>query len=180
MQVAEALERVPENKRPTISDDFLAGFGALYPEQPLAICCWEGMLEAEPLLWWYEPTHKDRFFVPTMDAHDGGPPQIEEVVRVDHTISTGAADNSKVGHHFMVRYEDTIPSSVKDLLPNFVYSTRLDYKNNNGDMFIPTNKLGVGLDPRKWRISEMPTALRGPSYKKAVESKREFDMYGWA
>jgi len=33
-----------------------------------------GYVDAEPLLWWYEPSDEENLFIPTMDAHDGGPP----------------------------------------------------------------------------------------------------------
>ncbi len=54
-QIPEALERVPADRRPTVSKNFLKGYGTLYPKSPIAVCCWNGAIEAEPLMWWYVP-----------------------------------------------------------------------------------------------------------------------------
>src|SRR5574338_43200 len=137
-QIPEALGRVPKAKRPNVSSDFLIGYGELYPDQPIAVCCWDGAIEAEPLLWWYEPTDTTQLFIPTMDAHDGRAPKVGQKVDTDHTISVGA-----VGPVFgnKVRYSQKIPTEVADLLPTHVHGHRLpDYLENN-DCFVKTSTL---------------------------------------
>lgn len=174
-QIPEALTRVPEKKRPKITDEFLAGYGNMYPNQPIAVCCWEGTIEAEPLLWWYRPTNKDTLFIPTMDAHDGGPPDLNAMVKTDHMISVGSNDNSRVGHHFQVRYTDRLPREVMQLLPSYVAGTKLKATVKNGDMFVDANKMGNGSKAYK----DMPEAIRATSLA-LVKQGQTIRLEGWA
>jgi hypothetical protein len=131
-QIAEALDRcVAINKRPSISESFLEGFGKLYPDHQIAVCCWDGKVEAEPLLWWYEPQDTTLYFVPTMDAHDGNPPNPEAYVHCDHVISVGHASGKQV--HYTT---DNIPETARNLLPTNVHGVRLPGRMRNGDMHI--------------------------------------------
>lgn len=165
-QIPAALEQVPESKRPEISTRFLIGYGKLYPKQPVAVCCWNGNIQAEPLLWWYEPTNKDQLFVPTMDAHDGEAPDVNANVEADHIVSVGSYSDDRVGRHFRVRYRESIPDSASTLLPSYVYGTKLDGIYKNGDMFADANKLGNGSKAYR----DIPRIVR---------AGHEFEMYGW-
>lgn len=141
-QVPEALTRVSEDKRPAITTQFLLHYGRLYPKQPVALCCWTGRVEASPLLWWYEPTNPDTLFIPTMDAHDGGPPNLEAMVETDHVISVGSKlfpTGSKV--YYNHDYESLANASA--LLPTKVHGTRPEYRVKNGDTFVDVNALRV-------------------------------------
>lgn len=174
-QIPEALGRVPENRRPTISDYFLYGYGQLYPDQPIAVCCWDGEIEAEPLLWWYTPKNKDHFFIPTMDAHDGKPPRLSEAVRTDHIISVGAVDPDRIGRHYRINYSGALPPSVMTLLPQYTYGTKLGSTYLNGDMFVKTSNLCAGSTNYK----DIPKARRGATFDKAEAQSQDFEMYGW-
>ena len=132
-EIPEALSRVPELKRPSISNEFLQGFENLYPNDKIALCCWNGTIKPEPLLWWYEPRNKDSLFVPTMDAHDGNSPNINVKVKTDHLISVSHRDD---GNNFKVVYKDKIPNNIKSLLPTKVTSAQLDLLMLNGDCSI--------------------------------------------
>lgn len=154
-QIPEALKRVPKNKRPVISVKFLIEFNKLYPNQPIAICCWEGYIEAEPLLWWYIPNNKDKFFIPTMDAHDGNGPKKDSSVWVDHIINVG----STIAFHsdFPISYENELSDQLKELLPNFAYGVKITGKYKNGDMFINVNELnapGIFRDLIYWNMQD--------------------------
>lgn len=174
-QIPGALQLVTENKRPKISDEFLQGYGKLYPNAPIAVCCWEGQIEAEPLLWWYKPTNKHQFFIPTMDAHDGRAPDVNASVDSDHIISVGSADNSRVGHMFQVHYKDALPDEVRGLLPSYVYGTKVKGQVKNGDSYVDTNKLSAGS--KSWK--DAPNLFRGVSFAEAAQS-RGFELTGWA
>jgi hypothetical protein len=174
-QIPEALTRVPTNKRPTISDYFLHGFGQLYPNQPIAVCCWDGEIEAEPLLWWYEPKNKDHLFVPTMDAHDGKPPRLTEAVQTDHIISIGAVGEKYTNRQGTVRYTQNIPTDVVGLLPEKVYGTKLGSTYRNGDMFFATQDLYKKI--ASWK--DIPKISRGVSFAEASIQGTQFEMYGW-
>jgi hypothetical protein len=171
-QIPEALTRVPENKRPLISDEFLVGYAKMYPDQPIAVCCWDGHLKAEPLLWWYVPRDKDTLFIPTMDAHDGKAPDLNARVDADHIISVGSALEQKVGKHNRVLYRDGLPKEAMGLLPSHVYGMQLDQMVKNGDMFVDANRLGHERDHKS-----IPKVVRGASF---LLSDNEWEMYGWS
>lgn len=170
-----ALERVPENKRPVISTKFLIGYSQIYKDHPIAVCCFDGTIEAEPLLWWYEPKDSKALFIPTMDAHDGDPPKLTEAVQTDHIISVGSSMDNRVGRHYPVRYKDRIPNEVLPLLPGFVYGTKLGSTYKNGDMFVEADTMAA--TGKGWR--DIPKAVRGLSLAEATISGTSFEMFGW-
>ena len=178
-QIPEAVGRVPENKRPNFTAEFLEGMGKLYPEQPIAVCCFDGKIEAEPLLWWYVPTDSSTFFAPTMDAHDGRAPVVNAMVDVDHVISTGSYDDSRIGHHNKVYYTETIPEEVRSLLPNYAFGKKWQDVYNNGDTFI---KIGATTEGAKY--TDMPLAVRGPSPEVVADltqiKYKKFYLSGWS
>lgn len=138
-QIPEALQRVPEHKRPMISPKFLYGFGKLYPNQPIAVCCWSGNIEAEPLLWWYKPTDFSTLFIPTMDAHDGNAPVVGVDVNTDHLISVGLNSKSFT-RPAKVDYKSVLSKEAQELLPQTakVFGLKLDDRLPNGDCFVKT------------------------------------------
>jgi hypothetical protein len=126
--IQDALVQVPANRRPTMTPEFLEGFEALYPGQPVAVCCWEGRLESEPLLWWYIP-RDERLFFPTMDAHNGGPP-VRGSVRVDHTLIWGNPTGPYSPH-----WTSPLPPGIAELMPNRMSAVRPNGVQPNGDMW---------------------------------------------
>ena len=162
-KVQDALLLVPAHKRPIISDSFLEGYAALYKDLPVAICCWAGNVKAEPLLWWYEPSDKENFFIPTMDAHDGNAPLLRVAVNTDHIISVGSNLSDRSGSR--VSYAQAIPESIKGLLPTVVNGTKMNYHIPNGDMW--TNGNG-----------HFPNLNRGLFSSKEIFA-REIRMDGW-
>lgn len=133
-QVPEALERVPEKRRPAFSDAFLRGMQGLYPSDQVLICCFDGSIEAEPILCWYVPRNEDRIFIPTMDAHNGGSPNLEVRVRTDHKILTGHFSAAKTYNR--VEYTSEIPEEVKHLLPEFSNGLYWGRYSKNNDSFV--------------------------------------------
>jgi len=136
IQVPEALERVTINKRPAVSMDFLKAYGKLYPQQPVALCCWNGEIDAQPLLWWYEPKNPNTLFIPTMDAHDGNPPNVNATVKTDHIISVGSSFRCSNSIFSQPVYYSNILGNAKDLLPTKAFGTQLQGLVKNGDCFI--------------------------------------------
>ena len=137
--IERALGRLPENQRPSLNADILHAFEQLYEGWPLAVCCWDGSIEAEPLLWWYEPKMPDVLFAPALDAHDGGPPDINRMVMVDHSIVFGSALDRSVKSRVSYRDKARIPPSVLELLPTTVRGTMVTEELQNGDFWCPTN-----------------------------------------
>lgn len=85
-----ALESIPEGVRPTIQPDLLKAYAEWYPNWPLAVCCWDGEIEAEPLLWWYQPLVKNKLFYPAVDSHNGKVPNLKRDAKRDHTLLVGS------------------------------------------------------------------------------------------
>lgn len=139
-QIPEALSRVPAEKRPNVSSDFLIGYNDLYEGQPIAVCCWDGSIEAEPMMWWYEPSNPNALFIPTMDAHDGMAPRLGVKVDTDHLISVGSTSGN-LGN--TVRYRDAskMTAEAKELLPLQVHGKKLYDRLPNGDCFVATSTL---------------------------------------
>lgn len=164
-QIPEALTRVKAPRRPTVSEAFLEGYGEFYPDQPIAVCCWEGSIKSEPLLWWYEPKDKSQLFIPTMDAHDGNAPQLHQKVATDHIISVGTSTN-RIGNN--VYYRDEIPGAVKRLLPPSVSGSKLPVWMENGDCFVKT----ADLQPKTLMEDASVILRRGANYSEP--------MRGWS
>lgn len=122
-----ALSLVDEKKRPKISKEMLDGMEKLYPNHHFAICCWQGSVEAEPLLWYYVPQNPDSLFFPTMDAHDGKPPVVDSMVYVDAWYLTKSEEKgNKV-------YYGKYPQGYQHLLPINVVGTSIRRALPNGD-----------------------------------------------
>jgi hypothetical protein len=164
--IPDTLAKLPENKRVEISDAFLEGYAALYPDQPIAVCCWNGNIKAEPLLWWYEPSDKDNLFIPTMDAHDGNAPVVGALVETDHNISVGSTIQDYNG--CKVSYSNLLSSQLKNLLPTSVFGTKITTPMiNNGDMWTKTANMDAKI-----------TLNRGLFLNKNISSFG-FRMLGW-
>jgi hypothetical protein len=169
--VPAALSRVPAYRRPKMSDKFLSGIGDLYPDQPIAVCCWDGEIEAEPLMWWYEPHDTSKLFIPTMDAHDGQPPKKGEHVKTDHIICVGSMDVAR-GNEVHYSQLDKMEAKVRRFLPKRVHGHKLPRTMENDDCFVKT----AALHPND--------GLCMDSNNEAVELRRGADyvhgMRGWS
>lgn len=90
-EIPAALMQVPSNKRPAINQALFDRYAELYPanDWQIALCCWDGAIDAEPMMWWYEPNDPTRLFLPGLDAHDGKPPS-SGPVDVDHVLVVGS------------------------------------------------------------------------------------------
>jgi hypothetical protein len=85
-----AISQLPSDKQPQLNREIFTTYSKWYSGWPVAICCWNGKVEPEPLLWWYEPVDPRKLFFPMVDAHDGKAPNLGRDVRRDHTILVGS------------------------------------------------------------------------------------------
>ena len=138
--ISDALHLVPDDKRPAAGLRLIESFEELYPGWPLAICCWNGKVEAEPLLWWFEPKFPDHLFAPALDAHDGGPPDLDAKVKVDHFVAFGSSI-SRVGQNVHYSHKGPIPPDAQKLLPLAVSGTKIQASLPNGDFWRSTKSL---------------------------------------
>lgn len=133
--ISEALDRVPENKRPRVAPSFFVEYGRLYPGWPIAVCCWSGEIEAEPLLWWYAPKFPDWLFFPTVDAHDGTAPAAGDV-KTDHVIIWDDPSGP-----FTPWYRAELPSSISQLIAPKLDASRPNGMLPNGDFWLHGSRL---------------------------------------
>jgi hypothetical protein len=174
-QIPEALSRVSLEKRPNVTSDFLIGYSELYPEQPIAVCCWDGSIEAEPLMWWYEPRNKDTLFIPTMDAHDGKAPKLGTPVNYDHILSVGSTTGN-MGSEVHYSQTRSIPDEVRDLLPLRVHGKQLPEVLTNGDCFVKTAPLHSTRDQMWSGGAPAVELVQAPGTKRAYATV----MNGWS
>ena len=127
--IPKALQLVPEARRPEPNTNVLAAFERIYPGWPIALCCFNTreMAKPDPLLWWYVPKNKDQLFMPALDAHDGGPPKLDAMVDVDHTVMVGSYEGIAQDTDYPypeVNFKDRIPMDVGAFLVNRVVGMR--------------------------------------------------------
>jgi hypothetical protein len=140
----EAMATLPEGKRLELdvaAAKVFSSFRKLYPDWHIAICIWEGEIEPEPLLWWYEPMaeFKDKHFLPGLDAHDGNPPDPSiKSVALDHTIVVGAPKLEERHYDNAMSAVEKAPPHLRKWLPTNVFGSLLHNKQaRNGDWVFP-------------------------------------------
>jgi hypothetical protein len=156
--VLGALSQVPADKRPALNDRMLDAFARYYPGWAVAVCCWSGDLQPEPLLWWYEPRYPEWLFAPALDAHDGNPSDLRATVQVDHYVAFGSALQPQ-GQP--VRYRDDA-GAFRSLLPSMVRGTYLLGGMRNGDFWSRAREIGgPALRSAPGEAAGQPIALNG-------------------
>jgi len=140
----EAMESLPADKRIDLDlakAKVFSAFRKLYPDWHLAICIWNGKVEAEPILWWYEPMpeYVDNHFLPGLDAHDGNPPDPSlKSVPIDHTLITSIKPTREWEN--AVSTVEGAPEHLRKWLPRHVDGVLLHGQQaRNGDWVFPKN-----------------------------------------
>ena len=95
--IPSALSRVHPAKRPDLNEEIFDAYAKWYPDWPVALCCFLSRkeVEAEPLLWWFEPKDDKVLFAPALDAHTGHAPDLKAQVQVDHSVVFGSTLSSR-------------------------------------------------------------------------------------
>lgn len=147
---AVASDAVPADRRPAINAAIIKAYTKWYPGWAIAVCCFSNTdaKRAKPLLFSYEPTKQDDpdfLFVPTLDCHDGGVPDLTAKVDVDHTIFVGIADFPG-DHGLTVFYSDgEIAPGIRELLPRKVNGKVVTGQYRNGDVVFKRSDLKAGI-----------------------------------
>lgn len=112
-------------------------------------------VDAEPMLWWYEPNDSSHLFFPALDAHDGLPPKLDARVMVDHTLAVGSTIN-KMCSPVPVMFRDNIPEALKPYVARHVAGTIIgDTYLQNGDWRFPVKEFGnLEFAPANKRLFE--------------------------
>lgn len=139
--IPAALARVPENRRPAPNRAIFSAYARYYPGWHMALCCYDGAIEAEPLVFWYEPLFPDRLFAPALDAHDGNPPDLGAKVWRDHYVFF-ASLRAKRG--MVLRKKQTHSALLANIRPLFLErfaGTDLRDLGANGDFWLDIKDL---------------------------------------
>lgn len=89
-EAVRAISTLPKAFQPKLNRDIFKAYAQWYPGWPIAICCWNGKIKPEPLLWWYEPLEPQKLFYPALDAHNGQAPNLTKDVNREHTFLVGS------------------------------------------------------------------------------------------
>ena len=130
--IPRALEQVPENRRPTVQAALFEAYTQWYPQWPVALCCWDGSVDAEPLLWWYKPLDATKLFYPGLDSHTGDVPVLGRRVETDHTLVWPDREGAPTG---VLRMPDAVRKYIAPSVTSRDGASRL----LNGDWWLPTS-----------------------------------------
>lgn len=133
--VPEALQFVPEKKRPELNPAIFRAYSKWYPGWPIAVCCFAGKVEPDPLMWWYVPKSEESIFLPALDAHDGGVPRLQSRhgVAVDHVIVIGTSLRGA----YEFKLSEPVSNELKPYLPKLVSGRVIKAHLPNGDFYVP-------------------------------------------
>lgn len=144
--IPEALDQVPDEKRPPFNEAIFDAYADWYPGWSVALCCFNNReaKDSTPMLWWYDPRNTEELFLPALDCHTGDVPTLGAKVTLDHTIVVGS--HQMAGMAIMpVNYSDVLPLHVRPYLLNRVVGTQLPpMQVPNGDFFVDVSDLRNG------------------------------------
>jgi hypothetical protein len=137
-----ALDHVPAEKRPEITDSLLDGLAGLYKDWPMAICCFNGNLDApEPLLWWFKPRFYRVLFAPAIDAHDGNPPDPKVMVERDHALAFASYLSARPYDSALLDAIQRIPAEHQWMFLPSIVGTKIEHRTGNGDFSLPLSAI---------------------------------------
>lgn len=139
--IPAALARVPEHRRPQPNRAIFSAYAKHYPGWHMALCCYDGVIEAEPMVFWYEPLFPKRLFAPALDAHDGNPPDLNRWVHRDHYVFFAAKQANRGIPLDRRRRSNPIPTEHQPLFVDHFAGTQLTGVYPNGDFWIDVKDL---------------------------------------
>lgn len=143
-----ALREIPERRRPNIPYPFLLELTRLYPDWPIALCCFNNeQFEAEPLFWWYKPRFPDVLFAPAIDAHNGKPPNLDIMVDRDHTVAFASHASDRPVDPFVQSAIERVPFEHRWLFDPRVCGRIIQGKTGNGDFAVPLHQVRDNTTP---------------------------------
>ena len=147
--INSALSQVPENKRPKPNPTIFEAYSKLYPGWHIALCCYDGDIDAEPMVWQYEPIDPSNLFAPALDGHNGKPPVLSSPVDRDHSVIVSLV-KSPPGKYGL-RMPDAqflpdlsghqIPAHLQYLFGKSFFGCQLHRQTVNGDVMVSIERL---------------------------------------
>jgi len=155
------INSLSDDKKPDIGEELKNFFKTEYAGWSFAVCCFDSTkaIDAQPIAFEYTPFNKDFLYFPSLDAHDGGAPDLTKSVRADHTIifeHTGKMNDNQTYYMESVKLDAPVPEFLQER------KYRLAHMNGhvkNGDTFIKIsemNDIDFETDPKMYRIPPVP------------------------
>lgn len=150
--LAEGVKGVPDSKRPNISEAFADILETIYPETPIALCCFQGNLDnPEPLFWWYKPKNPEELTAPALDAHDGGTPRLNTKVRRDHTLAFASSESDRQEDYHLARYiSGYVPQEHQWMFSAKVCGRQITHQTDNGDFLLSVRRARIAASGGSW------------------------------
>jgi len=166
----EFINSLSDNKKPEVSEELKNFFKTEYTGWSFAVCCFDSTkaIDAQPIAFEYTPFNEDFLYFPSLDAHDGGAPNLREQVRTDHTIifeHTGRMDKNKTYYMESVKLDASVPEFLQER------KYRIAHMNGyakNGDTFIKISEMNdteFSTDPKMYRIPPVPYEPKSDVYE---------------
>lgn len=170
--IPAALALVPAAKRPKLNEAIFKAYAEWFPGWTFALCCFNNSEEAEakPLLWKYRPARPEYLFFPGMDAHDGGVPDLNADVDVDHAIMV-SSDQMAAGAGSEVDYTDHPSAALRRLLPTQVVGEVYNTQLKQGDFLFRVADVRKGVFDMS-RALPPKTPLTAPKSEKKTPAKK--------
>jgi hypothetical protein len=155
-----ALGQVPEHKRPKPNPMIFDAYSKLYPGWHIALCCYNGSVDAEPMVWKYEPLDPSHLWLPALDGHDGNIPNLNATVQRDHTVIVSMVNSPKTKFASEAKFRDTLPVTHQYLFGSSFHGIQTHGRTKNGDVMIPIKDIHgpFYLDGDNFKIALPPGA----------------------
>jgi hypothetical protein len=133
-----ALTKLPEKERPEISNEIIEAYQEWYPGWQMAVCIWQGSIEANPILWKFDPMYPEKLFLPGVDSHNGRRPDLGRRVERDHSLVVGSRYGTTV------KFSEVLTPELDHLLPRKVKGMYTVPSTKNGDWWVSLADLNSG------------------------------------
>jgi len=153
-----------------ITMELLDFFHNHYKGWTFVVCMFSGEkeMDAQPIMFEYEPMYPQWLYFPTMDSHDGQAPDFIHPVDMDHSLMyeyPGLAD--RVVHN--MKFDQKVPEILKRR--NYVstkWNTEDTGKQINGDMYLHIPSLERYAKDREFCYEGFTRSLTHPGAAKVI------------
>lgn len=132
----QALMQIPAGKRPQIAPELLQFYSTHFPDYPIVLACFNNResKQASPIVIHYKPSDPARLFFNLLEGHDGGAPQLNQLVERHQVIIAGSRLAEPRHNRFPVAFQPIgIPEALHPFLPTAIDVEHLEAEAFNGD-----------------------------------------------
>lgn len=118
-----ALIQVPAEKRPSIAPELLQFYSTHFPDYPIVLACFNNResKQASPIVLHFKPSNPSQLFFNLLEGHDGGPPQLNQLVERHQVIIAGSSLVEPRHNRFPFEFKPFgIPETLHPFLPTAI------------------------------------------------------------